>query len=417
MSNLKPEHLAEVTELLNRRIEEFEIVSLPTITPGLARLAFDAIEEWMARTDYLGDDSAPDHDSQAASAIGAERARSESIDTYAMTDAYHFGYERGREAMRRELLPALDGAKDTRLVTNSAPEPSKNEAPVLNPDSPDGRWQRFLSDMDDAIERQRTNGHQPDSYTDGAPCASLDADHVAEAAVHQEEEVAWDFEDTTANIEALVSASVTEDNVQSKPETELPVDNSAAIGVSDQVAATPGPENVVVTPEKSPLPPLPAPRAAAATGPSRDEALDGINGAGERSFLWQVIDVLREIAVGGIMPTKGFFNENKPYAMLSADGVLARLKLGSWGDLANRATLAYDAAAHKKAEFEEIVALIKKWADEGDGTMLTMAEWDVRKPEHLPKATLLNQRHNTSWGDIAQIAKLELAGRRNRQPA
>lgn len=45
------------------------------------------------------------------------------------------------------------------------------------------------------------------------------------------------------------------------------------------------------------------------------------------------------------------------------------------------------------------------------GEMPTMAEWDKRKPENLPKAQTLLSRYRLSWGRLAEYANLKYEGR------
>jgi hypothetical protein len=48
MSNLSTEQLAELTERINGRIAEFDNPLLAALSPGVVRLAFGEIEDWMA---------------------------------------------------------------------------------------------------------------------------------------------------------------------------------------------------------------------------------------------------------------------------------------------------------------------------------------------------------------------------------
>lgn len=101
------EQLAELTERINSRLDEFDVVSMPTLSKGVIRLVHEVIWEW------LDDQPTPE--------------RVAPVEEYTLTDGYHFGYQRGREAMRRELLPRHqsgtgDEAEDKRLVTNSEPD-------------------------------------------------------------------------------------------------------------------------------------------------------------------------------------------------------------------------------------------------------------------------------------------------------
>lgn len=64
MSNLTTEQVTELTESINARLAEFGKIApyMPDLSCGVVRIAFDVIEEWMARTDYLGQDEGEEND-------------------------------------------------------------------------------------------------------------------------------------------------------------------------------------------------------------------------------------------------------------------------------------------------------------------------------------------------------------------
>lgn len=76
MSNLTTEQAQELAVLLNARLAEFGEGMFTEMTPGVARLAFDEIEAWMARTDYAGDDESDKGWSIEYDEIGRPRERS-----------------------------------------------------------------------------------------------------------------------------------------------------------------------------------------------------------------------------------------------------------------------------------------------------------------------------------------------------
>lgn len=53
MNSPTKEQLSDLTEALNQRLEEFEIVAMPTITVGIMRQAYDVIQAWMQ--EHAGD--------------------------------------------------------------------------------------------------------------------------------------------------------------------------------------------------------------------------------------------------------------------------------------------------------------------------------------------------------------------------
>lgn len=125
---LSKDELAELTRLINERRDELAH-GLSRLSAGEVRMAHDVFIEWL--------------EGQPATAPATDRH--ESIDSYALTDAYQFGYARGREAMQREL--GADNAGDTspRLVTNSAPEPDEDTS--AGPDHPDAEWRDLMRDV------------------------------------------------------------------------------------------------------------------------------------------------------------------------------------------------------------------------------------------------------------------------------
>jgi hypothetical protein len=135
---LTKEELTELTRLINERRDELEH-GLSSLSPGDVRMAYDVLIEWL--------------EGQAATTPAPSPDRVESIDTYALSDAYHFGFERGKEAMRRELDVDNSGDSSSRLVTNSAPEPRPEDSwdGDVSPDHPDAKWRDLMRDLDVAI--------------------------------------------------------------------------------------------------------------------------------------------------------------------------------------------------------------------------------------------------------------------------
>lgn len=90
MSNLTTEQLTQLADRINARIQEFQCTSLPRLSPGVVRIAYEIIAEgWEVPN---------------ASAQQEE-------DGDLLQDAYHFGYQRGTQATPQH----------ERLVTMSAP--------------------------------------------------------------------------------------------------------------------------------------------------------------------------------------------------------------------------------------------------------------------------------------------------------
>lgn len=69
----------------------------------------------------------------------------------------------------------------------------------------------------------------------------------------------------------------------------------------------------------------------------------------------------------------------------------------------------------KAAQLRAIVNELRMLSAHGE--MPSMADWDEKKPEDLPRATTLLQRHKLTWGQLAQYADLgfDLNERRGRR--
>lgn len=274
---LSKDELAELTHLINARRDELAH-GLSRLSAGEVRMAHDVFIEWL--------------EGQPATAPNTDRV--DHIDTYALTDAYQFGYARGREAMQRELGVDNVGDSSPRLVTNSAPEPDEDAS--AGPDHPDAKWRDLMRDMDEAM-------------------------------------------------------------------AEPPP-------ISDEATATLGPENVVVTPLKTPnsagrFLTLPSPdqarenvaaALAAANGGNGDHAFDftprhkagrhnAPKGKGQEPSgrvlpsREQVVAFLREIAMGKTMPTMEQFNTARPGNWATVQAHILRLGV-SWDELRLEAGLA-----------------------------------------------------------------------------
>lgn len=63
----------------------------------------------------------------------------------------------------------------------------------------------------------------------------------------------------------------------------------------------------------------------------------------------------------------------------------------------------------KSAVLRDIIAELQMLSVHGE--MLTMADWDARKPPTLPKAQAALMRYQMSWGQLAEYARLKYEGR------
>lgn len=117
MSSLTTDQLKELTERIHGRLVEFpEMFETPV--PGVVRLVYEVIEEWW-------NDATPQMPVKVPTPIGE-------VD---VMDGYHIGFERGREAMRKELgiLEQSGGWVGPSPAVEPTPEPVT--PPLVQPSS------------------------------------------------------------------------------------------------------------------------------------------------------------------------------------------------------------------------------------------------------------------------------------------
>lgn len=225
---LSSEKLQELTEEVNARYEEFgKPLIFPPLTPGAVRVAYDAIGEWERKQNTA---ALEDH-------------------ANAYNNAYERGYEHGYAEAERVTKPV------------HAPDDDGPDPDALAADWP------AMPDLADGVD------HFAEHPVAGEPEL---APSVPEADAPDTGDVAWDWEDTAANLAAL-----SEPEPEAPPKSdvrservadpklatalELP-SNGHAPALSAQAAATLGPEHTVVTPLDKPIgrarDPLPDPDVA-----------------------------------------------------------------------------------------------------------------------------------------------------------
>lgn len=65
-----------------------------------------------------------------------------------------------------------------------------------------------------------------------------------------------------------------------------------------------------------------------------------------------------------------------------------------------------EAQRKRQAEFDAIIAEIKHVSM--GGIMPRMNTWDAAKPVHMPKSQAIINRHQKTWGELAEIAGLRM---------
>ena len=102
---------------------------------------------------------------------------------------------------------------------------------------------------------------------------------------------------------------------------------------ANHVAATLGPEHVLVTPLQA--------NGRTLEEADRDFMALGLNSAEKSALLRDIIAELQMLSDGGEMPTMAKWDKRKPPTLPSAQAVVARYKL-TWGELAGYARLKYE---------------------------------------------------------------------------
>lgn len=295
MSNLSKEQVTELTERINGRFAEFDVEGsrvFEWVTPGVVRLVFDVINEWCM------DD-----------ACQREEAR---------LKADAAAYERGREAMRKELgmleqLGRVTQDQGQWLV----PSPS------------------IIIDQDQLRADIRDLGAAYPSLED-QPNGNDIFEGVHPVAGGPEPDV----------VGAMQVVAVADDP------SRYANGNGHHSELSDATVATLGPEHTVVTPmvPRRPEPVVaPEPKVTPVV-PAKPRTLAEVDKealqtsrmtASERSAqLREIVGCLQDMADGDEMPSMATWDERKPTHLPKADAITKQWDF-SWGELAVYCRLKY----------------------------------------------------------------------------
>jgi hypothetical protein len=419
MSNLTMEQVAELTERVKARLDEFTDLAayMPRVSPGVIRLAFDVIEDWMATHDYLHDDS-PTEWSQPADQVG----------DVTQMDYYHIGYERGYQSAVSE-------------TARLAPPHTNGFHPHTEEDL------RGTQSFGDALAVPVTD----DDVGGGEP-----VDDMAEFTA------AWpDMPNLTGGVDHFAEHPVSgefELPAQSIAETATPATQELAEKYSEPeppALIEPLPEPVKV-PVVSPAVPRRTPDAESRGQFRLGRPKDEMDKAEQFE---QIIAALHEMAVDGRMPTIMLWDEERPGHLPRWVSIAKRHNLKSWKQLAAKAGLSYgptvaadddgdeeeggtrtvarDLQLQKLKEQRRAAATMREQAARHDakrvvtrddliaelrrqamaGVMPSQSQFNMAKPQVWPTATALVVRLHTTWEELASDAGLRWVGKRRQAAA
>lgn len=346
MSNLTTEQAAELTERINNRLAEFGKIAtyMPELSPGVVRIAFDEIEAWMARTDYLGEDGV----------VGPWPVTPDSVQGDPLMDGYHIGYQHGYAEAARVASPVRDESEDKRLVTNDAP--AETSIWQLEADPETGRlrevppWKSSLSNGNGAHAvpvADEPEGDQP-PLNHAAP----DLEAAGKAAKTAIEAVAErtmkakpvpTFTDTPTDAEAEAAARAKELDAVVAALQAMAVDGEIpTVGKWEAERVDDLPSWKVLSrvyglswvdlARKAGLRYVRQGSAEAEVKVARAKAEERNDG---RLVTYEMlVTEIKRIAVGKAMPTQSQFDQSKPALWPTANALVMRLGT-SWADLAD----------------------------------------------------------------------------------
>lgn len=397
MSHLTAEQLDLLTRRINRRLAEFE-AGLPTLPAGIVRVAHDVIDEWWNELDTDSPAPKPDTVDDALAARGI------------LQDAYHAGYSRGKAAANP---PAPD---TTRLVTNSAPEsPPKTEEKLTKPESPADALAAHWPDMPDLEGVDRFAEH-PVTGAEPAPSNGNGHARPDAPAVPRRGTAKPAANHPWVTAPTLDGRTPPRSLAQARP--PLPDPNIAreqlahalAIGSNGSLAAAlTRPAHDVAEEED-------AEERAEKAASVREQATR--RDQARQAELQAILVALQKMAVDGQMPKIEEWNEERPNGLPSAETLLRRYDMDSWGDLAKRAGLAYFGKGHPPHRARRIqnmnghplvgrdafLAELRRQAM--GGVAPSQSAFNLAKPAVWPTASAFCQRLETSWADLAVEAGL-----------
>ena len=430
MTHLTNDELEELVTTINNRLMEFGPDVFDFMSYGVVRLVYSVIDEWQQRQDMEVVEEYAEARKQAYNR-GYDRGFDEGFDVgfedprrtlqdgtsappqlapeeeYMLTDAYAFGYERGKEAMRRELMG--DEAETPRLVTMSAPEPDahqpngviaamplavvdnsgdKNDSEIVQPvekEAPQNHAEKYTAATDetewserdqaawhDELVAQGIDPYHPDPDPDGSLAAATYREAVEELV----------GKETIEAFESGADAPPKLDEKLTKP-------------LSPTAAATLGPEHTIVTPL--------VPRRNAEYVPG------GVSLGGPRTLA----DVWAD--EGHALDDDGDETTQEPGHRKRPSSAELRTKKQNLVGAAKGSQEQSDTAKARNVSYEQVIAELKRMAV-GTKDMPTMAQWNESKPTHYPLANSICYKHNCSWPDLAKDAGLKMK-QRGRQAA
>lgn len=338
MSSLSKEQVQELTNRINERFAEFDVEGsrvFEWVTPGVARLVFDVVEEWQANTDYLGDDD-PKRE--------ADAEHDRAINVAVIHDkAFTEGWKAGRESMRSELgvLERMGGWVGPHNIDPGIEMNTDRYVKPLAESHTDADQIRADLRAHTAYPSLEPEPNGADVFADVHPVAG-----APEPFVSTEDELgAGAYVEPAPEISPLPElVPIAPPPTNGHDAYELSTASVVTLGASHTggnghhaepspaAVATLGPEHTVVTP----------------LVPRRDKVLSEVDEAALSrtrmnkdelaADLRAVIYALQDMAIDGEMPSMNDWLLHRPEGMLTAQGIQKRHNL-IWSELADYAKL------------------------------------------------------------------------------
>ena len=380
MSHLTIEQLAELTERVNERLDEWglpETVSFVRMNRGLVRSMIDVYHEWLEDNPPQPWPAAPDP-----------------LQGDPMMDGYHVGYERGFRAAVSELNQADSKRNGFKLER----DPETGRLREVTP------WDHLIPVTDNP------EGDPPpsDEPLPTIPPPNLDA---SDLSAHWPE-----LNDIPKGRDVFAQHPIAgAPEPPPKSDEKLTDDESPAAPVAPAIPRQPTPE---VNGHAAPKP-----RTLAEV----DEEV-----ATRRAELDAIVGELQAMAVDGEMPTVSQWEEERGAESLAWKTITRRHGL-SWADLARKAGLTYTRQGSLEPEVRELRAQAAAVAKEREisheallkeikriamgKAMPTQTAFNDAKPAVWPTATALVTKFHTTWEELAEACGLDYQRGRKNVPA
>lgn len=298
MSHLTAEELTELTERINARIAEFKVAMMPTVTPGIVRIAVDEINRWHARRKAITHNTKGEFASDSHASAGGAK------DTPANNQAgkaFFAELEAARKA-RLNDVPKLGELHDDEVKAEIVEHESTISVATPLPDGSRNGVEKYSSTSVTRNDSAMAYAHQEaiDALRD---MAGLRIGGRGRQGKQELEEEADELEEDDLEDDDEMDDDNADDT---KPKRKRPYSRRGSrrrlMGYEQAQPLSPGRRGKVL--------------------PTLDD----------------LIAEVRDQAMGGVMPTQATFNDAKPDNWATATAHLTRLGI-SWDELAELAGL------------------------------------------------------------------------------